>query len=416
MTRESLRSLFDGQTTPGYRFDEEAWQSLNEATADEEPPFATLEVTALRANAADLVRRAKGTPIRVASKSLRVRSVVEALLASPGFEGILAFTVAEALWLSQTCPDVVVGYPSADRQAIAALGRSEGAARAVTLMIDSVEHLDFIDSVLAPSHRFPIRVCIELDASWMGPAPLGRLGVWRSPLHEPNQVRALAEVVQSRPGFTLVGLMAYEAQVAGVPDRVRGKAAMNATVSWFQKRSRAEIADRRGETVALVRQLAPLEFVNGGGTGSIESTVEDASVTEVAAGSGLFAGHFFDQFSAFAPHPAAAFALSVVRRPRADCATVLGGGWVASGPAGNDRLPSVEYPLGLRMVNREMAGEVQTPLVGDAARHLRVGDRVWFRHAKSGELSEHVNEFVLVEDGRVIDRVPTYRGEGKAFL
>ena len=173
---------------------------------------------------------------------------------------------------------------------------------------------------------------------------------------------------------------------------------------------------RRADAVAAVRAIADLEFVNGGGTGSVESTAADDSVTEIAAGSGLFAGHYFDDYAAFSQLPAAAFALSVVRRPRPDCVTVLGGGWVASGPPGLDRIPQVMHPTGLKMVPREMAGEVQTPLVGRSARALAVGDRVWLRHAKSGELSERVNEFLLVDGDRVIDRQPTYRGEGKAFL
>lgn len=395
---------------------ERPWQAWDAATADEDPPFAVLDGAALRSNAADLVRRAGGVPIRIASKSLRVRPVLEEVLAMPGFAGVLAFTLPEALWLSTSCPDVVVGYPTADRASIARLARDERAAQAVTFMVDSVEQLDMIDAVTPPSQRPSIRVCLELDAAWQRPAPLGRLGVMRSPLRTPAQVRTLAETVQHRAGFTLVGLMAYEAQIAGVADRVPRRVAMNSLVSWVKRRSGAEIAGRRAATVAAVRQVADLEFVNGGGTGSIESTAADNSVTEIAAGSGLFAGHYFDSYSAFTPLPATGFALSVVRKPRADCATVLGGGWVASGPPGPDRLPRAMHPGGLRMLPREMAGEVQTPLVGQAARSLSVGDRVWFRHAKSGELSERVNEFLVIEDGRVARRHPTYRGEGKAFL
>ncbi len=375
-----------------------------------------LDGAALRANAADMVRRAGGLPLRVATKSLRVRAIIEQLQQMRGFAGALAYTLPEALWLAPTCPDIVVGYPTADRAAIAALARDEHAARTVTLMIDSAAQLDLIDSIAPPTARPPIRVCLELDASWQGPPALGRVGVMRSPLRTPEEVRALAEAVHRRPGFTLVGLMAYEAQIAGVADTVPHRAAMNAIVSWMKGRSSAEIAERRARTVAAVGQIAPLEFVNGGGTGSLESTAADSSVTEIAAGSGLFAGHYFDSYAAFTPRPATGFALSVVRKPRADCVTVLGGGWIASGPPGTDRLPLVAHPAGLEMVGREMAGEVQTPLTGAAARRLAIGDRVWFRHAKSGELSEHVNEFVLIEDGRIADRLPTYRGEGRAFL
>ena len=156
--------------------------------------------------------------------------------------------------------------------------------------------------------------------------------------------------------------------------------------------------------------------MNGGGTGSLETTAADEAVTELTAGSGLLAGQLFDGYGAFAPAPAAAFALDVVRRPTADIATVLGGGWIASGPALGSRQPGVAWPTGLRMLGREGAGEVQTPLQGPRARGLAVGDRVWFRHAKSGELAERVNEYHLVAGDTVVGTLPTYRGEGKAFL
>jgi len=59
---------------------------------------------------------------------------------------------------------------------------------------------------------------------------------------------------------------------------------------------------------------------------------------------------------------------------------------------------------------------VQTPLLGPGAAGLRVGDRVWFRHAKAGELCERVDSLALVAGGELVDVVPTYRGEGRAFL
>lgn len=391
------------------------WPALDAATAHLETPLAALHLGALRHNAQDLLRRAGGTPIRVATKSLRVRSVIEAILALPGYQGALAYTLAEALWLAGTVDDVVVGYPTADRGAIEKLGRSPELAANITLMVDSVAHLDFIDSVLPPGRRETIRVCLELDSSWEAPV-LGHLGVWRSPVRTPAEARTLALGIVSRPGFALVGLMGYEAQIAGVGDRPRGNPARGGATRWMRRRSAAELRDRRGSAVAAVRQVADLEFVNGGGTGSLESTHADASVTDIAAGSGFFGGHLFDNYTDFRPAPAAAFALSVVRKPTPDTATLLGGGWIASGPPAADRMPRLVWPEGLELVPREMAGEVQTPVTGLAATALTLGDRVWLRHTKSGELSEHVTGFALVDDGRVVDIVPTYRGEGKVFL
>ncbi|MEO6533695.1 MAG: amino acid deaminase/aldolase [Pseudolysinimonas sp.] len=388
------------------------WPGLDAATAELDAPFGVISQEALAWNAFSLLDRAAGTPIRVASKSLRVRSVLDAVLSLPGYHGILAYTLAEALWLAETHDDVVVGYPTADRGSIARLAADERLAARVTLMVDDVAQLDLVDAVVAPGSRAPIRVCIELDASYLSPV-LGHVGVRRSPLHEPAAARAFAEAIVARAGFRLVGMMGYEAQIAGVVNRGTGRGTI---IRSMQKASARELAERRGAAVASVRQVAELEFVNGGGTGSIETTREDASVTEIAAGSGLFGPHLFDGYVQFTPAPAASFALSVVRRPTPEVATLLGGGWIASGPPGPDRLPQLAWPQGLKMLPREAAGEVQTPVTGPAARTLAVGDRVWMRHTKAGELSEHVNEFAVVDGARVVEQVPSYRGEGKAFL
>jgi len=388
------------------------WRSMTDAVADVSGPIAAINVSALRFNALDMVVRSAGVPIRVASKSVRVREVIDATLGIAGYRGILAFTLPEALWLAETHDDVVLGYPTADRAAIATLAADEGAAARVTLMVDDLAQLDLVDAVAPPEKRPEIRLAIEADASWRAPG-LGHIGVRRSPLHGPADVANLARAIAARPGFRLVGLMMYEAQIAGQGDATGSG---DAVIRWVQRRSAHELLERRAAVVAALRDIAPLEFVNGGGTGSLELTASDQSVTEMTAGSGLLAGHLFDGYRAFDPAPAAAFALEVVRKPAADIATVLGGGWIASGPALASRQPQPVWPEGLTTLPREAAGEVQTPLQGEAARGLQVGDRVWFRHAKSGELAERVDRYLLVDDGAVAGEVPTYRGEGKTFL
>jgi D-serine deaminase-like pyridoxal phosphate-dependent protein len=410
------------------------WQRLDRATAGLDPVFGTLDLAALAHNALDMVRRAnrlvaprsegrerrsdtapqKSKAIRLASKSIRAREVMRSVLELPGYAGILAYTLPEALWLASTFDDVVVGYPSADRKAFSQLGRDAEKARRVTVMVDSIEQLDLIDAAIPPGGREPIRVCLELDASYRNRL-LGHVGVWRSPVRTPAEATALARSVSTRKGFTLVGLMSYEAQIAGLGNAPAGKPLMGRIIRALQKASMAELLDRRAAVVRAVREVADLEFVNGGGTGSLESTGDDGSVTEIAAGSGLFGPHLFDNYAHFTPAPAAAFALPVVRRPAPDRVTLLGGGWIASGPPGPDRLPKICWPEGLTMVAREAAGEVQTPVVGPAAARLKVGDRVWLRHTKAGELSEHLNELTIVDGEAVAGTIPTYRGEGKAF-
>jgi D-serine deaminase-like pyridoxal phosphate-dependent protein len=240
-------------------------------------------------------------------------------------------------------------------------------------------------------------------------------------VHSAAQASSLARRLVARPGFKLVGMMSYEAQIAGVGDAPPRQALRGQVIRLMQSRSYTEIVQRRGGAVAAVRAVlasesgSDLEFVNGGGTGSLAVTSADPVVTEVTAGSGLYGPTLFDAYRAWRPTPAAFFALSVVRRPAPRIATVHGGGWIASGPAEESRLPQPYLPEGLRFKPDEGAGEVQTPLLGDAAEKLRPGDRVWFRHAKAGELCEHVNELQLI-DGETAAPAPTYRGEGHAFL
>ncbi|NYF10090.1 D-serine deaminase-like pyridoxal phosphate-dependent protein [Leifsonia sp. AK011] len=391
------------------------WGGMTAATASLDTPVGALNLTALAHNTHDMLDRANGTTIRVASKSLRVRGVIERVLTVPGYAGVLAYTLPEALWLAETIDDVVVGYPSVDATAIRTLGSSASLARRVTIMVDSVAQLDAVDAVLPPGTRENIRVCLELDASWKSRL-IGHTGVYRSPVHSVDQAVYLARHIVSRRGFDLVGIMSYEAQIAGVTNRPPGKPVRARLVDWMQRSSFEELTTRRGEVVTAVREIADLEFVNGGGTGSLERTSSDPAVTEIAAGSGLFGPRLFDGYSHFTPAPAAAFALSVVRKPTPELATLLGGGWIASGPPAPDRMPQLAWPERLEFLAREGAGEVQSPVRGAAAARLAVGDRVWLRHTKAGEASEHLNEFAVVNGDTIVDTVPTYRGEGKAFL
>lgn len=391
------------------------WDALTHATREHAAPVVALSAEALAFNAHDMLRRAGGLPIRVASKSVRVRAVLDAVLALPGYSGVLGYSLAEAIWLSETVDDIVVAYPTADRAAIAALAADSRAAERVTLMVDSPEQLDLIDSVVSPSRRPSIRLCLDFDASWRSKA-LGHIGVFRSPIHTSAGLREFAQHILGRKGFSIVGVMSYEAQIAGVGDDPVGKPAAGVVMRAMQRASHAELIERRAEALAGLREMVDLKFVNGGGTGSIERTVAEGSMTEVAAGSGLFGPHLFDNYRDFSPAPAVAFALDVVRRPNPDTATLLGGGWIASGPAGADRLPQLVWPEGLRFAPREGAGEVQSPVIGAAASNMRPGDRVWLRHTKSGEPMEHSNVVVPVSGDVAGEPLRTYRGEGKCFL
>ncbi|MCQ6554230.1 amino acid deaminase/aldolase [Streptomyces sp. C10-9-1] len=387
------------------------------ATAHLDAPLALVDLDAFDANAADLVRRAGGKPVRVASKSVRCRALLERVLAREGFAGVMAFTLGESLWLARAgFRDVLLAYPSADRAGFAELAGDAELAAEVTVVVDDPAQLDLIDAS-RQGGRAEVRVCLELDTSLHLLGGRLRVGARRSPLRGPAELAGLARAVARRPGFRLVGLMAYEGHVAGVGDAVPGAPLRSRAVRVLQRAARRELAERRAAVVAAVRAVEPgLEFVNGGGTGSVQHTAAEECVTEVAAGSGLFLPRLFDHYTSFRGRPAALFAQPVVRRPGVGAVTVLGGGYPASGPAGADRSPVPWLPEGLRYDPREGAGEVQTPLLGPAADDLLIGDRVWFRHAKAGEVCERFGTLHLVEGDRVTGSVPTYRGEGRTFL
>lgn len=372
--------------------------ALTRATADLDPPLAALDLSAARANLADLVRRANGTPIRVASKSVRCRWVLELALGTPGFAGVMAYSLREALWLvASGVRNVLMGYPTADRGALAMLADDPVALESITLMVDGPGQL-----ALAPAGA---RVCIDVDASLR----IGRLhlGVRRSPLRTPSDAAALARTAVAQ-GLRVVGVMFYEAQVAGMPDS-------SPAVRWVKMRSLADLRVRRGAVVRAVEAaVGALELVNSGGSGSVQASAADPVVTEVTSGSGIFVPTLFDRYRSFTPRPALFFALPVVRRPAPGIATLFGGGYTASGPAGKTRMPS-PVSSALKLVGTEGVGEVQTPVHGRAADELHVGDRVWFRPAKAGEQLERFDTLHVIEGGRLVESVPTYRGEARNF-
>lgn len=378
-------------------------------------PLLVVDLEAFDRNAAELLRRSGGRPLRLATKSVRVPVLVERALAA-GFTGLMAYSLAEALWWSERVDDVLVGYPSVDRTAISRLVRDARARERVTVMVDDVAHLELLAGAVAEAgdEGGPVRVCVDVDASLrLGPV---HLGVRRSPLRTGEEVAAIAREAVRR-GLQVRGLMFYEAQVAGLPDT-------SPAVGVVKRLSLAELLRRRAEVVAAVEaELGePVELVNGGGTGSVAATAADPAVTEVTSGSGLLSPTLFDGYR-LRPgerrlEPAAFVGLDVVRRPAPGFVTAFSGGFVASGPASRSRLPRPVLPEGLRLTGTEGAGEVQTPLRGAAARGLQVGDRVWFRHAKAGEVMERFAEVVLVSGPAgavVVESVPTYRGLSLCF-
>lgn len=384
-----------------------------------EAPFAFVDLDAMWANSDAMLERAGEKPVRIASKSIRCRALIDRILdRDERFQGVMTFTLPETNWLAGLgYEDLLLAYPTVDFVALAqhALHAAAMPERAPLLTVDCVEHLDLIESVLG-SQAGTVRLSMELDAGWRGFGDRVEVGARRSPVRSPDQAVALAEEIGRRDKLELVAIMAYEGQIAGVGDQPPKQLVRARAIGWMQKRSVTEIAGRRAEVVEKVRQVADIRIVNGGGTGSLEFTAAEAAVTEVAAGSGFFAPTQFDHYSRFSLTPAAAFAVPVVRRPGPGVVTALGGGYLSSGAPGPSRLPVPWLPEGLTLDKDEGAGEVQTPLLGPAADALAIGDNVYMRHNKAGELCERFDSLYLVEDGEIVDQVPTYRGEGRTFL
>ena len=378
-------------------------------------PTMVVDLDAFDANAADLARRAGGTPLRVATKSLRVPALVARALAADGFSGAMGYSLREALWLHEQglCSDIVLGYPTVDRAALERLVSSPSAAAAITLMVDCVEHLDVVDSVRS-SKAVAIRVAIDLDAGLrMGGQ---HVGPKRSPLYDVPDILRLARTVVDRRGFALVGVMTYEGQVAGVPDNVPTQKAKSTAGAPAQVRlGRAAEGTpprdrrrpgRRRRRWSSGTPAAPARW-------SPRPPTPSSPRSRPAPACWCRASSTTTRPSQ--PRPAAYFGVPVLRRPTPTMVTVAGGGFVASGPHGADRMPQPWAPPALHLTGLEGAGEVQTPLTGPAAATLRVGDTVWFRHAKSGELFEHANDVHLLAGDAIVETVPTYRGTGHSF-
>ncbi|MFI5182799.1 MAG: alanine racemase [Vicinamibacteria bacterium] len=393
-----------------------SYETLREGLRGRPLPAAFVDMDRLRSNAAALARRSPGRTIRLATKSIRCVALQRLVLAEfPAFSGLMCFAAAEAAWLAGLgFDDLLVGYPTVDPNGLERVGAAVAQGTRIVLTVDAEPHLDALEAV-ARRHETVLPVCIDAD---MSTDFLGlHFGVRRSPLASTDAVVRLAHAVRRRGSLRLEGLLGYEAQIAGVADMVAGRPFRSAFVRFLKRKSRAELGGRRRAMAdALRAEGFEVRFVNGGGTGSLETTAADPSVTETTAGSGLFAPALFDGYAAFRHEPAAWFALPITRLPAPRIATCHGGGYVASGPAGTDRLPVPFLPEGASLLPLEGAGEVQTPVAHTGRVPLAIGDPIFFRHAKAGELCEHFDRLLLLSKCRVVDEVPTYRGEGRCFL
>lgn len=393
-----------------------SYQKYRDIFRGQQMPFAFVNMDLLDENIRQLLDRAGDKTIRIASKSVRSTWILRYLLdSSPKMQGLMCFTASEAVWLSQQgFDDLLIAYPFWHAEQVKAVCGELKKGKKIILMVDSPDQVAHLQA-LAKENDTQIPLCLDLDMS--SKLPGIHFGVFRSPLNDVKEALVLQEAISQASHLQLDALMGYEAQIAGLGDRMPGQALKNFAVGLLKKRSIREIARRRAEVVkALQNAGADLKVVNGGGTGSMESTREEAAVTEITVGSGFYNSHLFDYYSNFQHLPAAGYAIGIVRQPQAGMYTCQGGGYVASGSVGKERLPLPWLPKGARLHPNEGAGEVQTPIVYKGPEKLAPGDPVFLRHSKAGELCERFNSLLLVRGGKIADEVATYRGEGQCFL
>jgi D-serine deaminase-like pyridoxal phosphate-dependent protein len=385
-------------------------------------PLAFVDLDRFDENIAYVAATQKNTgkTIRVASKSIRCLDLIKRVFekGKESYRGILAFTMEEAGFLFDNgLDDIIVAYPSVQPMDIDIFIEKTKQGATLSLMTDCLEQLKVLSGA-GEKAGVTLSVCLDIDMSYRPFGNAVHIGVRRSPVHTIEQTVQLVKASRNLTGVRINSIMGYEAQVASVNDNYPGKFIKNAVIRFLKSRSVKELTSRRQKIVRACKSAdLDLTVVNGGGSGSLVSTGMDRSVTEVTAGSAFFAPGLFRYFNAVKFTPAAFFGLQVTRIPCKGIITCQGGGYVGSGEVNANKLPWPVMPKGLTYLSIEGAGEVQTPLaLPKEAPEMNLCDPVFFQHAKAGELCERFNCLYLVQNEKVVDRIPTYRGQGKAFL
>lgn len=404
-------------------FTNQRYDSLRKIFASQRLPLAFVDLDAFDANVEYVVQIAQraGKSLRIGTKSMRCLRLMERVLkhASSVFSGFLTFTAEETAFLAGAGhDDFVLAYPTVQPCDMEILARLTKQGKQVSTMVDHIEQLKCMDEA-GKRHGAVLHACLEIDMAYR---PLGsdalHLGLRRSPIRTPQQALELIHQVSSLTNVKIDAVMGYEGHIAGTNDDVPHKALNNIFKRALKNASVRELTSRRQTVIRSMKEAGmDLHIVNGGGSGSLRSTLQDECVTEATIGSGLYASGLFHHFKEVKYQPSAFFALQVVRIPKEGMITCAGGGYIASGAIEKSKLPLPVMPVGMQYVGLEGAGEVQTPLVvAKDSPQIHLGDPIFFQHAKAGELCERFNELILIQGGAIVDRVKTYRGEGFAFL
>ena len=370
-----------------------------------------------------------GTSLRIATKSVRCVEILRRIVARAGSVmcGFMCFSVEEAAFLeSEGFDDFLIPYPTVQTPDIKTATLLTLSGKTITLTVDCVEHVSILDSLVAKfceeigdSDLF-LRVAIDLDTSY---ELYGiKLGAHRSNIDSVDKFKQVAKAIADSKHLTLVGVVGYEASVAGLPDSNPFTHLPSFLMRFLKrqffnncKKFRADISLHCAKSGDI-----NLEFFNGSGSGNIEDACNDVSLTEVAVGSAFLQSQLFDYYASNMCQPAICFALQTTR-VNSEYVCTQGGGFVASGSCSSDKFPRPFLnPMTLTHYSDEGYGEVQTPLkVKSGSRGQKdksqIGDPILFRPAKSGEIAERFNEYVLLQDNKIVKSCKTYRGQGLSF-
>jgi D-serine deaminase-like pyridoxal phosphate-dependent protein len=370
-------------------------------------PVLFLDDGAFKKNCKWILENAGSKKIRVATKSIRSKSIFKKILElNSVFQGLMTYDLREALWLRQEgFQDILMGYPTMDKTSLKELALNPSG---ITLMVDLPEHLEILNKI-ATEAGTKFEICVDVDMSMDLPGL--RFGVYRSKINSEIHMADFLKKLKTCHHLKLTGLMGYEAQIAGVMDKE------SILIRALKKISLRQLQDRRQKLVEMIHADGHiLKFVNGGGTGSLSETRTENCVSEITVGSGFFAPVLFDHYHDFTLTPSLLFTLPIVRHPSEYIFTCLGGGYIASGSVELIKQPTPYLPKGMSLLKHEGAGEVQTPFEYKGILKLKVGDSVIMRHAKAGEICERFSDISVVSDGKISETIKTYRGEGKTFV
>lgn len=392
------------------------YQYYNQIFKHQPLPLAYLDLDLLDKNIGDIKKRcAKGT-IRIASKSLRCRFALQRILESGSpYQGIMTFSPQESIWLSECgFDDILIGYPTIHKASLDMICKATENKKKIIPMVDSLEHIQIIQEI-AKNNNVVQPVCIDIDMS--SDFPGIHFGVYRSSITNVSLFKKFFDAAMTYPNIRIAGIMGYEAQIAGIGTNTSSEKIKSNIIKILKGISIKELAKRRAACVDYAHSKGiELDFVNGGGTGSMETTLQEACVTEVTVGSGFYSPALFDYYDNFHHLPAVGYACEITRLPAKNIYTCSGGGYIASGSVGISKQPKPYLPQGIELLENEGAGEVQTPVKYSGNIALSLGDTILFRHAKAGELCERFNDLHIISNGKVLKKVETYRGENKCFL